>query len=362
MSNSSPKLTALKQKHVDIIREAAIKAEKDGKISRPLIALMQEQQWCKMLVPAAYGGTQMPLHEILQLEEAIAYIDGSTGWLLALLACSGWYGGFLEAEVAQKVFSDPKMCIAHSSDNGGVAEKTKSGYKISGTWRFVAGAQDATAFIANCTVKEKGKDQQQVMPFLFLKSEVTVLPTWNAMGLVGTGSHSFEIKDLAVTADRMLKTSGAAKSQHLYQFPFSQLVESSLAASVSGMTMHFIELCKIQLSEKKKKDGTALADDNTVSDILDKYPQKFDDARAKLQYAVDMAWQVVLNFQTLKPATLYKISASASDLVKKAIECADAIYPFCGIEAVDRSSEINRVWRDLHTAGQHPLLVFGGME
>jgi hypothetical protein len=37
-------------------------------------------------------------------------------------------------------------------------------------------------------------------------------------------------------------------------------------------------------------------------------------------------------------------------------EVVAAIYPLCGLRAVDLGSEINRVWRNIHTAGQHALL------
>ena len=98
----------------------------------------------------------------------------------------------------------------------------------------------------------------------------------------------------------------------------------------------------------------------SVQETFDKYTQRLNDARTKLYYAVDLSWQACVNSKQIKEAILYKVSSGAYDLAKKARECVDALYPYCGLAAANKDCELNRVWRDLHTASQHRLLVFGG--
>jgi hypothetical protein len=38
-------------------------------------------------------------------------------------------------------------------------------------------------------------------------------------------------------------------------------------------------------------------------------------------------------------------------------EVVDELFPLCGLVAADPASAINRVWRNLHTACLHPLLL-----
>ena len=42
-------------------------------------------------------------------------------------------------------------------------------------------------------------------------------------------------------------------------------------------------------------------------------------------------------------------------LVLAARRSISDIYPYCGLRAAQEDAEINRVWRDFHTASQHAL-------
>jgi len=103
-----------------------------------------------------------------------------------------------------------------------------------------------------------------------------------------------------------------------------------------------------------------MLNEHIIQDTLEKYTQRINDARSKFYYAVALSWQASVNSKQIKDAILYKVSFGAFDLAKRAREAVDALYPYCGLVAADKNSEINRVWRDLHTASQHHLLVFGG--
>jgi alkylation response protein AidB-like acyl-CoA dehydrogenase len=359
----------IKQKQVDIIRDSVAKAEKEGKITKAQLNVIHEQKWFKMLIPSAPGGLQTPIPDALKLIENIAIADGSVGWMVAHTALAGWLSGFVNAAAAKELFSGDKIGIAGSSATGGTAEKTKSGYTVSGLWPQAAGSGDATAFTGVCVVTQNGapvKDETNkplILGCLFLKSEVFILQTWSAMGLVATAANDFEVKNLKIPETRTFKINAdsAVVNARLYQFPLLQLTEAALAASISGMAFHFIDCYENLIADLKSDSGTSLNDDIMVQDIFEKQTLKFSDARTKLFYAVELAWQACVNQQQIKDTILYKVSAAAQDLTKKARECVDALYPLCGMQAVDKNSEINRVWRDLHTASHESLLVFGAV-
>jgi indole-3-acetate monooxygenase len=359
MDNSSQLSSLLKQKSIDIIRDAAARAEKDSRLTKAQLNLINEQQWPKMLAPMAHGGLQMSLPDALALQEAICWADGSTGWLVANCAIGGWQGGFLESDTLKKTLSDSKAFIAIDGETPGTAEKTKTGYKINGRWQYAPGANDATAFIVTCSESAKDKSGQ-AMSFLLLKSEVNTISAWSPMGLSASIGQGIEAKDVSVPAERAFKTGAAKSATPLYQYPLMQLTEASLALCVSGMTAHFLDLCNALFAEKTNAAGMPLHADNLVQDVLSKYSQKYTDARSKLYYGIELSWQSCVNNQPLKPSTLYRVSSAAYDLARRAKECADALYIFCGMDATDKASEINRVWRDLHTASHHSAIVFGG--
>jgi hypothetical protein len=50
-----------------------------------------------------------------------------------------------------------------------------------------------------------------------------------------------------------------------------------------------------------------------------------------------------------------QLRAASMALVLAARRAVGDIYPYCGLRAAQVDSDINRVWRDFHTAGQHAL-------
>ncbi|MCW3121586.1 MAG: acyl-CoA dehydrogenase [Flavipsychrobacter sp.] len=368
MANTENAAIVMKQKQLDAIREQAAKAEKDAKPTRAQLAQLYEQNFFNLLAPAAYGGLQLAIPEALQVLENLSWADGSMGWLTAKGVIAGWAGGFINPEVGKELLSGDKVHVTGTNEVSGIAEKTKTGYTVTGHWSHVAGIAEASAFIAHCTIMENGatiKDEahkEQVLSFILLKDELT-LSVCSSMGLASAGCHDVDVKNLKVAANRafILTAEHAAANARLYQYPYLQLSEAVLAATVSGMATRLTELCQGMINEMKDNNGAPLINDNMVQDTIEKYTQKMNDARVKLYYAAELTWQACVNQQTIKDTILYKVSAAAQDLTRKARECTDAILPFCGIAAMDKGSEINRVWRDLHTASQEKLLVFGGL-
>jgi alkylation response protein AidB-like acyl-CoA dehydrogenase len=348
------------------IRADAAKAAIIGNLTDVQTEIMHTANWLKSLVPAAYGGLELPLPQMLQLEEELSCVDGSMGWVLTLCAGAGWFGGLMDPTFAQQIFKDPKCCIAGNGALCGVAEKRGNKYLINGTWPYATGAPEATVFTLSCRVTENGIDLKDdkniplVLSFALLKDEVVVLPSWNSTGMVATASHSFEVKNIMVGQDRCFRIdkAGIKIQSPLYHYPFLQLAEATLAANMSGMAIHFHMLCTRLLSEKKDRNGELLIRNRQVSSEVEKQQLRFKGARASLYDCVQTSWKECAEKLTVSKEALENVSYSAHIFARIALQSVDAIYPFCGVSATSKDSEINRVWLDLHTAGQHPLLVF----
>jgi indole-3-acetate monooxygenase len=368
MNKSNYAARVLKQKQIDTIRDAAPRSEKDGKLAKAQLNIINDENWFRIFSPSSYGGLQLPLPDGLQILEALAWADGSTGWAVTKTAIAGWLTGFFNPDIIKEINGAEKIAIA-GNETTGTAEKTKTGYTVNGKWRHASQSADAAAFFANCVITQGGQplkgddNKDQKLTFLLLHDEVTVSASSNAIGLAATSNNDFEAKNLKVPAARAVKINGdnAKVNARLFQYPFLQLTEAAMAVNMSGMAFHFIDTCFDTLEQMKGVNGLPLMSDNMVEDTFEKHLQKLNDARVKLFYAVELTWQSCVNQQPIKDTILYKVSSASQDLTRKARECVDALFPFCGLDAMDKTSEINRVWRDLHTASHEPLLVFGGM-
>ena len=139
------------------------------------LEIIYKQKWFKLLVPEVYSGRQVTLPELVRLQEAISWADGSTGWVVTLCSGAGWFGGFIDPEISQQIFNSNTVCLAGSGAVGGTAEITPGGYLVNGTWKYASGAHHASHITANCSVIKNGEPvltdsgEPLVLPFIFDK-------------------------------------------------------------------------------------------------------------------------------------------------------------------------------------------------
>jgi len=351
---------------VKTIRDSAFKAERLGKIPPDQLAIIYEQKWFKLLVPAVYSGLEKSIPELVRLEESISWANGSLGWVVTLCCGAGWFGGFIDEEKAAEIFGSMNLCLAGSGAATGEATITPNGYKISGKWKYASGAHHATHFTANCIIKNGDEvvlnegGSPLILPFIFDAKTVNILPAWKYTGMVATGSDAFEVQDIELSTLHCFKIdpNAAIVKTALYQYPFLQLAEATLAANISGMAIHFMDLCAAIFAEKQEQINLSSLQKNLLNELLVKQENELGKIRKSFYSAVDNSWVKLKQQGFPDDATMESVSKTSRSLAKTARECVDQLYPYCGLIAANTESEINQVWRDIHTASQHSLLTF----
>lgn len=338
------------------IRSFAGEAEKLGSLHPGQLDIIYDQKWFNLFVPATHGGLELSFPDALCIEEGLAWADGSTGWTVTLCSGANWFIAFLDPALARKLFSDKKICLAGSGQPSGTARVLNDGYEVSGDWNYATGAHHATAFTANCIIEENGivlKNQDGsplIRSFLFMKDEVTIHENWRVTGMIATGSERFGVKRLQVANDRCFEINSKTVflSHSIYQYPFLQFAEATLAVNSSGMSMRFLDLCEQLFNEKNHRQYPSVAN---AREQLQKARELFYDS-------VKRSWDESLNGSQPSEELLIRVSRASRALAAIARQLMDELYPYCGLVAADPGTEINRVWRDLHTASQHSLLNF----
>lgn len=331
-----------------------------GMLSEEQLTIAYSQKWFRLLVPEVYGGKQITLPDLVRLQEAISWADGSTGWVVTLCSGAGWFGGFIDPAAAGEIFAVENVCLAGSGAVSGTAEISGGGYILNGVWNYASGAHHATHFTANCAIKRNGENvldddgQPLILPFIIGKKDVNLLPTWKYMGMVATGSHSFKLDNVQVSANRCFHIDARYSQieEKLYQYPFMQLAEATLAVNLSGMAVHFIDLCREIFKEKQDQPKLTVWQKEMITELLENESRQLDEARHALLAAVDASWA------NTNASNLKQVSRTSRVLAATVRDAVSLLYPYCGLKAAALDTDINRVWRDLHTAGQHSLLTF----
>ncbi|MEB2780086.1 acyl-CoA dehydrogenase [Algoriphagus sp. C2-6-M1] len=346
--------------------ELATKAEKLGYLPDEWLAEIYSEKWFKLFVPKDLGGLGCTLPEALKIEEKLAKLDGSLGWTVTLCAGATWFVGFMDESLLKDIFPNDKLCLAGSGFVGGKADKIGEYYLITGSWTYASGALHATHLTANCEIFEAGKalldkkGQPVIKAFVLASKEVEIFDGWDYMGMKATGSLAFRCENLSVPLNRCFEIlpEKAQLAASVYQYPFLQFAEATLAANILGISLHLKELIEHSFwrrHEYRKYDKKHL---KYFKKLLGKQEDKLQNLRNDFYHSINASWAELDKKGKISEVKLKDISKISRKLTQKCREINGKLYPFAGLEAAKTHTELNRVWRDFNTVGQHALLIF----
>jgi alkylation response protein AidB-like acyl-CoA dehydrogenase len=355
------------------IARCAAAADSAGWLHPVQQALMHRRGWLRMLAPSALGGAELALPDAVRLEEAIAAVDGSMGWTVTLCAGAGWFAGFLPPRLAREVLATPRVCLAGSGAPTGHADIEGEGYRIDGHWDYASGAPMATHFTFNAILREQGQvlldaaGNPRIKAFVVPAALVDIVPDWRSIGLRATASHGYRVRKGWIHRDHGFDIDPARAREQgpLYRFPFLAFAFVTLSANVAGMAGHFIDLAEECLRHRRNRSagrgisgrGEPLIEVPAVRAVLASSRAQCDAARERFYAQLDATWARVLAEGRVADAEAAALQALSMAWVAASRHAVDTLYPYCGLYAARADSDINRVWRDFHTASQHALLT-----
>lgn len=346
--------------------ELASKAETTGQIPAEWLEVIYAEKWFKIFVPNEFDGLGLTLIEGLKLEEKLANHDASLAWTVTLCAGAGWFVGFLDRELSQEIFSDPKVCLAGSGFVGGKADLRDDIYTISGSWTYASGALHATHFTANCEMLKDGKPildksgSPLIKAFILKREEVEILDGWNYMGMIATGSHAFKTENILVPLNRAfdILPTGVTLPNPIYRYPFLQFAELTLTANILGITQHLMDLIVKSFWERNKYRKHSENQLKYFEMMSEKQFEKLKVLRKVFYRTAECSWKELEKSGNISKSTSKKVSQISRKLTQECRRFSSKLYPFAGLEAAKTDTELNRVWRDFNTVSQHALLIF----
>ena len=152
-----------------------------------------------LALPRSLGGLECdPLTTIRVIEE-LSYADASGAWTV-MIGNTTAFTAWLEPDVAREILSTcPNAPMAGLLMPAGTAVPDGRGaFTVSGRWPFNSGAPHAAWFCSGIMVMDGEAPRmvsgRQDWRFAFFPaSDVTIIDTWHAAGLKGTGSHDISV-------------------------------------------------------------------------------------------------------------------------------------------------------------------------
>jgi indole-3-acetate monooxygenase len=360
------------------IEGAAGRIETERRIVPEVVAALHEAGLFRMLLPASFGGGAADIVAFNRVIETIATADASTAWCLAQQVASTQAAGFLDQGVAREIFAAPDGAVAWGPPAGAKAVVTDGGYVVNGKWRFASGSGHCPWLGGHCAVIEAdgkprldahGRPMMRTM--LFRKDRATFHDIWHVIGLRGTGSNGYEVRDLfvpeAYSTWRDNAADRRADAPPLSNIPLLTLYGMGFSGVALGIARASLAAF-MALAETKKPSAThgapiALRDNPVVQGRVAKATGRLQSARAYLIDMLQLFWDAAV---ANRPPTLEQraqLRVAITGAIEQSRRVVDFAYHAAGADAIFNGSPFERRFRDMHTVtaqGQAHLSNFEG--
>ena len=122
-----------------LVAKRADAMERDGRLADDVVSALRATGLHRMAVPAALGGLEAPVVDVVDVIERIAAVDGSTAWCSVIAAGSNLFAGYIEEAAARTVFADPDQGNATMfAPNGRLTGGPDGARRLSGRWPFAS--------------------------------------------------------------------------------------------------------------------------------------------------------------------------------------------------------------------------------
>lgn len=348
---------------IPLLQAAAPRIEAGHELPEDVLDAMHDAGMFKLLLPRAYGGQELKAADYIQCVEAIAQGDASAAWCMNQGSGCSMASAYVSPDVAMEIWGGKRDVVAWGQGPGAKAIRTEGGWRVTGTWSFASGSRHATwlgamcpSFNADGTPQMRPDGKVWERTFMFRRGQAKIDDVWQVMGLRGTGSDNYTIKDLFVDdAHSLTREYEPERRQHgtLYSFQAMQLYAGGFASVALGVSRAmldgFIALAK---TKSQAWSSDSLRDNHAVQHIVSYSDAAWKAARAGLHKAMDDAWRDVALSGTLSLEHRIEIRQAATYAIHTSRDMAHQVFHEAGSTAVFEDRPFERRLRDVNSVSQ----------
>jgi indole-3-acetate monooxygenase len=334
-----------------LLNEHAEANDAAGELAEPVVEALHDGGFFGMWVPRSVGGSELMPLESLQVIEELTYGDPSVGWVhMAAGLAIGTGAAFLGDEAVAQLFGGERFpVIAGQGTRPGTAIEQDGGHLLSGDWSFASGIKHSGYIHTAGLVEATGDLRIFVLPV----AQATLIDNWNVLGLRGTGSIDYRIRDVFVPREwshpALIETS--TRGGGFYGLGIIGIAMICHSGWALGMGRRLLDELRALVRQKAGRPGQFVESDSFLEGLA-KAEGTYRAARA----LVRETWADV-------EATLERgepLSVREHTLIRLALTHATwAVHDVCmfvyksGGTTALRAGTIQRLFRDMHAGTQH---------
>lgn len=338
--------------------------ERERRLAPAVVEAFRDAGLFQLVVPKSLGGLELDPVSGYRVVEAVARIDGASGWCVGIAQAWGLSMGMFSDQAVAETFPDRRAVVAGAGFPPGALTPVEGGFRFSGRHPFASGCHHAKTLLMIGMVMDGGQPAivsetgaPDVRLLLLPAADITIHDTWDTFGMRGTGSHDIEARDAFVPAYRVGGAMGVVQAQAynanaMYRVP-QQGVHYETVTSLGVAQAAIDYLIALAPGKVPAIATTSLRDRASAQSQVAEAQAIVDAARASLHASVTAAMgEAERNgAATLAQKMTMQLAANfAADGCARAVEL---VWAAAGTSGIRMGSPLQRYFRDIRTLSQH---------
>src|SRR5262245_58732981 len=351
-----------------VIREHAEIAERERRLTRPVIDAMRSAGLFRMFTPKSLGGLEASPVTVAHAAEEIAGFDSAAGWALQAGNTGAWWSARLTDEAVALVFADgPDVVMAASFSPPHRAEVVPGGYKLTGQGPFASTIHDS-AWIMMTGIVHDG-DVPRMTPFgpsiigLVLPTrEIEIIDSWHSLGMRGTDSNDVVVNGVFVPESHTFIVSPEYQPRPhfggpLYRLPALASVDVIIAPVALAVARGAIDELRAT-AERKTPLGSqkTLRHRASVQAAVADAEARLRSARLLFYQSLEDAWQRAVSGAQPTLEQRADLMLASAHAVRTASQVTDLMHRSAGTAGIYARNRLERHFRDAQTLRHHGFL------
>ena len=367
-SNARDVAPRLDQQAAAVLPELAARAaetERLGQLSDENAAILLNLGIPRLFVPRRWGGVECSLPEVMHTVATLARGCMSTAWCAAVYAEHPWLLAHFDIATQEEVWSEgPDVFLSLSQAAKAQARCAPGGFELTGSWGFVSGCDRARWFLFGAPCEAPAGSEPKRAVFLIPREDVEIdQSSWLVAGLRGTGSKTVSIKGAFVPNRRVLRIgptvnglvgSITSDSPALFRQPLSVTFGPCLAAIALGGAEAALERFREAIATRVLHlQGRVQALEPAAQMDLAEAAVRIRMARLLLDDGCELARRLGEDSAGIGPLEVAAVKLQRAQAVRLCVEAVERLFASSGGGALQESSPLQRVWRDVHAVQAH---------
>jgi 3-hydroxy-9,10-secoandrosta-1,3,5(10)-triene-9,17-dione monooxygenase len=353
--------------HADELRAQVAPSDELGRLTDRTVEILRTSGGMRLLQSKDDGGFEAHPNDFMDWVMEVGTHHPSAGWVAGVVGIHPWEIAIADPRLQKEVYGDnPEVWVASPYAPMGRAVPVDGGYLFSGRWPYSTGTDHSEWVILGGMVADA--DGVAVQPpdvrhFILPRSDYEVLEdTWNVMGLQGTGSKDVRMSDVFVPDYRVLDGVLVRDNTYsdrwrpdnpLYAMRFGVMFPFAISAGTFGIARAALQAARDHIGNRISSQGSVSKADPFVLAALAAAEADVEAGISHLQSTIARFFESVCHGGDITVPERLRFRVDQVRATDRAITAVNELYRLMGSSSIQKSSALERVWRDLQVSATH---------